>query len=52
VPDSNGFERAMKFLMTTDNTALIPKFWAKTNQLDQIRKESLLEIIPELSALQ
>jgi hypothetical protein len=30
---------------------LIPRFWEKTQQLDQIRNESLLNIIPELEAL-
>jgi hypothetical protein len=30
---------------------LIPKFWEKTRQLDEIRKENILDIIPELKAL-
>jgi organic radical activating enzyme len=47
-----GFESAINFMMSTDNTALIPKFWAKTQELDTIRKENLLEVIPELEALQ
>jgi radical SAM protein with 4Fe4S-binding SPASM domain len=46
-----GFESAVNFLMATDNTALISKFWEKTNQLDQIRKENLLDVVPELSIL-
>jgi hypothetical protein len=46
-----GFESAVNFLQATDNTALIPKFWNKTNELDRIRKESILDIIPELTAL-
>jgi hypothetical protein len=37
--------------MSTDNTHLIPQFWAKTQQLDDIRKENILDIIPELAAL-
>ncbi len=48
---SNGFESALTFLSATDNTKLIPEFWTKTNQLDQIRNENLLDIMPELSAL-
>jgi len=48
---SVGFESAINFLMNTDNTALIPKFWDKTNQLDSIRNENLLRVIPELEAL-
>jgi hypothetical protein len=47
-----GFESAINFMMGTDNTKLIPKFWAKTQELDAIRKENLLEVIPELEALQ
>jgi organic radical activating enzyme len=46
-----GFESALNFMMATDNSALIPKFWSKTNELDTIRKENLLDIIPELEAL-
>ena len=46
-----GFESAINFLQATDNTALIPKFWAKTQELDQIRNQNILEIIPELAAL-
>jgi MoaA/NifB/PqqE/SkfB family radical SAM enzyme len=46
-----GFESAINFMMGTDNTALIEKFWAKTNQLDQIRNENILKVIPELEML-
>jgi radical SAM protein with 4Fe4S-binding SPASM domain len=46
-----GFESAIKFLMATDNRHLISTFWKKTQQLDEIRKERLLEILPELEAL-
>lgn len=46
-----GFESAMKFMMSTDNTYLLPRFWEKTNQLDGIRNERLLDIIPELKEL-
>ena len=46
-----GFESAINFMMSTDNTDLISKFWAKTEQLDAIRDERLLDIIPELEAL-
>jgi MoaA/NifB/PqqE/SkfB family radical SAM enzyme len=48
---TQGFESVINFMMGTDNTALIPKFWAKTQQLDEIRNEKLLDIIPELEAL-
>jgi MoaA/NifB/PqqE/SkfB family radical SAM enzyme len=46
-----GFESAIKFMMATDNTALIDQFWRRTYQLDEIRNEQLLEVIPELVAL-
>jgi len=46
-----GFESAINFMMSTDNTALLAKFWSKSDQLDQIRKENMLDIIPELMAL-
>ena len=45
-----GFESAIQYLKT-DNTHLLPKFWAKTDQLDGIRSENILDIIPELGAL-
>ena len=46
-----GFESAINFMMSTDNMHLISKFWAKTQQLDEIRNENVLAIIPELEAL-
>jgi MoaA/NifB/PqqE/SkfB family radical SAM enzyme len=48
---SVGFESAVNFMLSTDNTQLIPKFWDKTAQLDQIRNERVLDVIPELVAL-
>jgi sulfatase maturation enzyme AslB (radical SAM superfamily) len=47
-----GFESAVNFMMATDNTKLISKFWNKTHQLDAIRNENILDTIPELKALQ
>ena len=46
-----GFESAIQFMNGTDNTHLLEKFWQKTHQLDSIRKENILDIIPELGAL-
>jgi hypothetical protein len=46
-----GFESAINFLQSTDNTELIPKFWKKTKELDLIRNENILDFIPELEAL-
>ena len=48
---SVGFESAIKFMNSTDNTPLLDKFWTKTNELDDIRQENILEVIPELKAL-
>jgi MoaA/NifB/PqqE/SkfB family radical SAM enzyme len=47
-----GFESAINFMMSTDNTHLIDTFWRKTNELDAIRNERLIEVIPELESLQ
>jgi organic radical activating enzyme len=48
---TQGFESAVQFMNATDNSHLIPTFWEKTNQLDAIRNESLLAVIPELGIL-
>jgi len=48
---TQGFESAITFMMATDNTNLIDTFWRKTHELDSIRTESILDIIPELRAL-
>jgi radical SAM protein with 4Fe4S-binding SPASM domain len=48
---SEGFKSAINFMMSTDNTHLIDTFWRKTHELDSIRKENILDVIPELAAL-
>ena len=48
---TQGFESAIKFLRSTDNTHLIDTFWRKIHELDNIRKENMLTVIPELAAL-
>jgi len=48
---SEGFKSAINFMMVTDNTHLIDTFWRKTNELDSIRSEKLLDVIPELEVL-
>lgn len=48
---TQGFESAIAFMNATDNTHLIDTFWRKTHELDAIRKENILEIIPELIVL-
>ncbi len=47
-----GFESAITYMMATDNSNLLPKFWSKTKELDAIRKENILEVLPELTAIQ
>lgn len=46
-----GFESAMTFMMATDNTHMIDTFWRKTHELDNIRRENIMDIIPEIAAL-
>jgi hypothetical protein len=46
-----GFESAIKFMMTTDNSGLIDQFWHRTHQLDAIRNENIITVLPELEAL-
>ncbi len=46
-----GFESAINFIKSKDNSALIPKFWSKTQQLDVLRNENILDVIPELQDL-
>lgn len=48
---TQGFESAVAFMNATDNTHLIDTFWRKTHELDAIRKEDCLTVIPELKAL-
>jgi len=48
---TQGFESAITFMNTTDNTHLIDTFWRKTHELDNIRRESIMDVIPELAAL-
>jgi radical SAM protein with 4Fe4S-binding SPASM domain len=47
-----GFESAIKFMNATDNRAYISEFWQRTHQLDTIRNEHILQVLPELQALQ
>jgi hypothetical protein len=47
-----GFESAVTFMTAADNTHLLDTFWRKTHELDSIRNERMLDIIPELKALE
>jgi hypothetical protein len=48
---TQGFESAIIFMNSTDNTHLLDTFWRKAHELDSIRKEQMIDIIPELKAL-
>ena len=48
---TQGFESAITFMNATDNTHLIDTFWRKTHELDEIRRENIMDVIPELAAL-
>ena len=48
---TQGFESAITFMNSTDNTHLLDTFWRKTHELDAIRNENILDVIPELQAL-
>ena len=48
---TQGFESVINFMMTTDNTHLLDTFWRKTYELDSIRNEHVLDVLPELAAL-
>ena len=48
---TQGWESAVAFLNAQDNSHLIPLFWARTQQLDDIRSESWRDHLPELEAL-
>lgn len=46
-----GFESAINFVDAQDRKDLQAEFWDRTNRLDQIRNEKILDIIPELTEL-
>jgi len=47
-----GFESSINFMMAIDNQAYLPRFWQRTRELDVLRNENILDIIPELQELQ
>lgn len=48
---TQGWESAVTFLNAQDNSDLIDSFWQRTHQLDAIRNENIMDVIPELAAL-
>ena len=37
--------------MATDNSQLLPKFWTLVEDLDGVRNESLISVVPELEQI-
>ena len=48
---TNSFKSVLTFMQQTDNTKLLKEFWKKTVELDTLRNESILDIIPELEII-
>ena len=46
-----GFESAINFMTATDNSDLLTKFWTRTQELDDLRRENIFDVLPELRAL-
>ena len=46
------FESVINLMMSADNSALLPEFWEVSDQLDSIRSENLVDVIPELRAIE
>ena len=46
-----GFQGAIEFMMATDNSHLLPKFWSLVEDLDGVRNESLQAVVPELEQI-
>jgi radical SAM protein with 4Fe4S-binding SPASM domain len=47
-----GFKAAIEFMMATDNQNLLPDFWRFVDDLDWCRNEQLMEVVPELKAIE
>ena len=48
---SQGFESAITFMDSRDNSKRLSEFWEKSKQLDEIRGEDILLVLPELREL-
>jgi hypothetical protein len=46
-----GFKGAIEFMMATDNSHLLGKFWTLVEDLDGVRNESLTAVVPELEQI-
>jgi len=48
---TGGFEGAIRFMMANDNSHKLPDFWETVNELDRVREEKLIDVIPELASI-
>jgi organic radical activating enzyme len=48
---TGGFEGAIRFMMANDNSHKLPDFWETVDELDRVRDEKLIDVVPELSEL-
>ena len=46
-----GFKGAIEFMMAKDNSHLLEKFWTLVEDLDGVRNESLITVVPELEQI-
>ena len=46
-----GFNGAIEFMMATDNSHLLEKFWNLVDDLDGVRNEKLIDVVPELEQI-
>jgi len=49
---TSGFEGVIQLMMSADNSAYLSDFWKATEQLDAIRSEKLIDVVPELKQIQ
>lgn len=48
---TGGFEGAVAFMMSTDNSKLLTDFWETVSDLDWSRNERLIHVVPELEQI-
>jgi hypothetical protein len=48
---TGGFEGAIKFMMSQDNSHLLGNFWQQVSDLDWSRNERLISVVPELEQI-
>jgi len=49
---TGGFEGAIQFMMAEDHVDWLPDFWDTVDDIDRIRNEKLVDIIPELKQIE